>query len=133
MTEKIFNILMVDNKPAALDDPKILLENIIKASGRNNFHIDTAESGDTALKKINEKKGYDLIITDYQMPADGVWLYKNLNPEQQKKVVFCTGKTGEVRERLELELKETDFKTPEIFRKVDILFKYDKIVQTYLI
>jgi len=112
MTEKIWKILMVDDEPSALKDPKILLENIIRASGRNNFHIDTAESGDIALKKINEKNGYDLIITDYKMPVDGVCLYKNLNPEQQKKVVFCTGKTGEVRERLDLELKETDFKTP---------------------
>jgi|GEM_PF-5296049 len=55
MTEKIWKILMVDDEPSALKDPKILLENIIRASGRNNFHIDTAESGDIALKKIMKR------------------------------------------------------------------------------
>lgn len=54
-------ILLVDDKPENLFSLKKLLE-------LNNFSVDTAESGEKALKKIL-KCNYVLVILDVQMPG----------------------------------------------------------------
>ncbi|SFI61264.1 His Kinase A (phospho-acceptor) domain-containing protein [Kaistella treverensis] len=54
-------ILIVDDAPENIISLKIVLE-------KNGFEVDTASSGDEALKKIL-KKSYVLIILDVQMPG----------------------------------------------------------------
>jgi len=56
-------ILIVDDKPENVFALKKLLE-------VNNFEVDTALSGEEALKKVL-KNSYALIILDVQMP--GYW------------------------------------------------------------
>ncbi|MEQ8205486.1 MAG: response regulator [Woeseia sp.] len=53
-------ILFVD------DEPNVL--NSIRRSLRNKFDIDTAESGDEALRRIKTGGGYAVIVTDMRMP-----------------------------------------------------------------
>jgi len=57
MAEKI---LFVD------DEPNVL--NSIRRSLRNKFDIDTAESGDEALRKIKTGGGYAVVVSDMRMP-----------------------------------------------------------------
>ncbi|ANO50530.1 HD domain-containing phosphohydrolase [Woeseia oceani] len=57
MTDKI---LFVD------DEPNVL--NSIRRSLRNKFDIDTAESGNEALRKIKTGGGYAVIVSDMRMP-----------------------------------------------------------------
>ncbi len=54
-------ILIVDDRPENI----FALENTLKI---NNFEVDTAESGEEALKKVL-KNNYSLIILDVQMPG----------------------------------------------------------------
>lgn len=54
-------ILIVDDAPENLISLKKVLE-------KNDFEVDTASSGEEALKKIL-KKSYVLIILDVQMPG----------------------------------------------------------------
>ena len=53
-------ILIVDDRPENL----ISLQKVLQA---NNFEVDTASSGEDALKKVL-KNNYVLIILDVQMP-----------------------------------------------------------------
>lgn len=57
--QKLSKILVVDDEPAILD----LLS---KVFDREGYTIDTAESGEAGIKKINAKD-YQLILTDIKM------------------------------------------------------------------
>lgn len=68
----MINALYVDDEPALLEIGKIFLERT------GGIHIDTAGSGQDALKKIHDNR-YDAVISDYQMPAmDGIALLKEV-------------------------------------------------------
>jgi CheY-like chemotaxis protein len=55
-------VLIVDDDPMSRD----LLGMLLEAEG---FKVNTAESGDAALKYIKRKKSTDVILTDMQMPG----------------------------------------------------------------
>lgn len=66
----MISVLYVDDEPALLELGRLYLER----SGQ--FHVDTAESGSTALE-IVKTRTYDAIVSDYQMPGmDGIALLK---------------------------------------------------------
>lgn len=61
--EKLWNyrVLLVD------DDALILAS--LKRNLRNQFRMETALSGDEALKMIEEKGPYAVVVSDFQMPG----------------------------------------------------------------
>ncbi|MCU0630011.1 MAG: PAS domain S-box protein [Methanoregulaceae archaeon] len=68
----MISVLYVDDEPALLDIGKRFLEQ------RGLFSVDTVTSAREALRCI-EGKGYDAIISDYQMPEmDGIEFLKNV-------------------------------------------------------
>ncbi len=71
------NILVVDDEPRIL----LLLQSLLKA---NNYNVETARDGKTALE-IVRKGGIDVTLTDLRMsPVDGMTLFRdiqNLAPE----------------------------------------------------
>jgi len=71
-------ILIVDDKQENLFSLKTILE-------RNNFEVDTAQSGEEALKKVLRSK-YSLIILDVQMPdMDGFEVAETLAGSSKSK------------------------------------------------
>ncbi|HLA00690.1 MAG TPA: response regulator, partial [Thermodesulfovibrionales bacterium] len=58
------------------------------------FHVDTAATGDDALKLLSEH-AYDLIISDFKMPGmSGKEFYhkvKSIKPDAANKIIFISG------------------------------------------
>ena len=85
-------ILIVDDAPENIISLKIVLE-------KNGFEVDTASSGDEALKKIL-KKSYVLIILDVQMPGmDGFEVAEAISGYSKAKetaVIFLSAASANV-------------------------------------
>ncbi|MEQ9488735.1 MAG: response regulator [Alphaproteobacteria bacterium] len=66
----------------AVDDNETARLIMSEAIGAMDFHIDTAESGDDALRKLSERdsaKPYDVVLIDYLMPGmNGVDLARKI-------------------------------------------------------
>jgi two-component system NtrC family sensor kinase len=81
------NILVVDDETTILE----ILYHVLKADGHR---IDTAMSGTTAWRKIQDEP-YDLIISDLKMPGmSGQELYakvRQLDPTLAGRIIFATG------------------------------------------
>ncbi|OPY38606.1 MAG: sensory histidine kinase AtoS [Methanoregula sp. PtaU1.Bin051] len=68
----MLNVLYIDDEPGLLDLCKIFLEE------KREFSVDIVDSPIEGLKDIDKKK-YDAVICDYQMPGmDGITLLKEL-------------------------------------------------------
>lgn len=61
MAEKHLRILYADDTPELRDIMRIMLS-------REGHGIECAEDGLTALRRIEGDKGFDVVITDHQMP-----------------------------------------------------------------
>jgi len=89
--EKVkLRVLLVDDKSSFLKVGKQCLEM------KGPFHIDTAESVEEALGKL-EKERYDVIVSEYQLPGkDGLVFLKELrNKGDNTPFVIFTGKGRE--------------------------------------
>lgn len=75
-------------KILVVDDHEEIRELLSKFLLSNGYEVDTAEDGETALKKVTEKE-YDLIITDYIMPKiNGVNLLRRLKIESPRLAIL---------------------------------------------
>ncbi len=95
-TELLQEILVVDDSLNTREVEKSILE-------AHGFRVDLAKDGMDALKKI-EKKSYDLIVTDVEMPRmDGFTLTKNLRQDAKYKdlpiVIVTSRETDEDKRR----------------------------------
>ncbi|RMG60616.1 MAG: sigma-54-dependent Fis family transcriptional regulator [Deltaproteobacteria bacterium] len=74
------------------DDEEYILDILVEVFSGLSLEIDTARTGDEALKKIDEKR-YDVVLTDLKMPGcDGLTVLraaKELQPECE--VIMMTG------------------------------------------
>ena len=57
-------------KLLVIDDEKIVLKSCLRIFKNQNYDIETADSGETGLEKI-EKGHFDIVITDLKMPGIG--------------------------------------------------------------
>jgi len=66
---------MMENRILIVDDEKDIRELLLRVLTRiGGFHIELAENGEDALRKIS-KDSYDLVLTDLKMPkVDGLQL-----------------------------------------------------------
>ncbi len=91
------DILLVDDERGFLDQAKIFLER-----KRKEFDIYTVASAKKGLKRL-EKKDFDAIISDYQMPAmDGLEFLEKIRNEKNKDLPFIIF-TGKGREDVAME------------------------------
>ena len=83
------SILIVDDEP----EVALLLAEILE---EDEYRVDTADNGASALDKLREGR-YDLIISDLKMPQlDGPGLYREVarrHPEMIRRMIFVTGDT----------------------------------------
>jgi two-component system response regulator AtoC len=87
------NILLVDDEPSVLRYTKTLLE-------IDNYHVETAASGEEALQRMNRGPAPNLIVLDLVMPGmDGLQTLescKKLRPEQKVVMISCLNDANKV-------------------------------------
>lgn len=87
------NILLVDDEPSVLRYTKTLLE-------IENYHVETAGSGEEALQRMTRGPAPSLIVLDMVMPGmDGLQTLENckkLHPEQKVVMISCVNDTNRV-------------------------------------
>jgi len=85
MNQTHFKILLVDDEKEYLDVIKLILES-------NQFKVETANSGQEALKKL-KKESFDLVITDLIMPnMTGLELLDKIKEDfSDSEVIIFTG------------------------------------------
>jgi len=93
------NILLVDDEPSVLRYTKTLLE-------IENYHVETAGSGEEALQRMNRGPAPNLIVLDMVMPGmDGLQTLENckkLHPEQKVVMISCVNDTNRVVQAIKL-------------------------------
>src|SRR4029077_12943324 len=93
------NILLVDDEPSVLRYTKTLLE-------IENYNVETAASGEEALRRMNHGPAPNLIVLDLVMPGmDGLETLENckkLRPEQKVVMISCVNDTNKVVQAIKL-------------------------------
>ncbi len=93
------NILLVDDEPSILRYTKTLLE-------IENYHVETASSGEEALQRINNGPAPNLILLDLVLPGiDGLQTLENckkIRPEQKVLMMSCLNDTSKVVQAIKL-------------------------------
>jgi two-component system, NtrC family, response regulator AtoC len=93
------NILLVDDEPSVLRYTKTLLE-------IENYNVETAASGEEALRRMNRGPAPSLVVLDLVMPGmDGMQTLENckkLNPDQKVVMMSCVSDTNKVVQAMRL-------------------------------
>jgi DNA-binding response OmpR family regulator len=102
---KTVSVLIVDDED--------ILRNLLKSElEQYHYQVDTAESGETGMEKVMEKR-FDLIILDIRMPGmDGLEVLKKIREQDlADKVIMLTGVDELKIARDSLQLGANDFLT----------------------
>lgn len=93
------HILLVDDEPSVLRYTRTVLE-------IDNYRVETANSGEEALQRINRGPAPNLILLDLLMPGmDGLQTletFKKIRPEQKVVMMSCVTDTGKVVQAIKL-------------------------------
>jgi len=103
MTNRMFNILVVDDERNIRNNLAMILENA-------GYHVDTAADGEEALTKCKEQF-YDIAFVDIQMPKlDGLALLGNIRGLRAKTAVVILTAYGTVARAVDaMKLGAVDF------------------------
>ena len=131
-----FEKLVRNKRILVVDDEKYILDFFVEAFQTLPLQIDTANDGQSAMRKM-EHSDYDLIITDFKMPhMSGKdlfhWIEEN-RPQCANRIIFVTGDTVSAETRSFFEenkhrFLEKPFKIEEVKEVIQQAFE-DKLSQ----
>src|SRR5262249_8370083 len=105
------NILLVDDEPSVLRYTRTLLE-------IDNYHVETAASGEEALQRINRGPAPSLIVLDMVMPGmDGLQTLegcRKINPGQKVVMMSCVNDPTKVVHATQLRTSHAALSHPAI-------------------
>ena len=82
-----FNILVID-------DEEPILQMVSEVLSRSGYRVDVASDGESALKRLNDRR-YDLAICDWKMPGlNGREVYERIRTTDlglSERFIFMTG------------------------------------------
>ncbi len=85
------------NRVLIVDDEQAIVSLITRLLSRKGFEVDSATSGEVALRRIQERR-YDLIISDIKMPGIGGQVFyervAEKDPTLARRIIFSTGDVG---------------------------------------
>lgn len=122
-------LLVEDEKPLA----NAIKEGLIE----NNFVVDVAYDGESALSKIEIEEAYDLVILDIMLPKlDGINLLKKIRENKYKMPVLMLTARGEIETKVktfgigadDYLTKPFDFR--ELLARVHALLRRTKEIKT---
>ena len=80
-----------------VDDDKLFLDKLKKLLLLDNYKVETAISGEEALKLVDKKEVFDIILTDLKMPGiSGLELIKKLKEKKVESVIIMITGYGTV-------------------------------------
>jgi len=92
---------MAQGRILVVDDDPLMLDFLKEALLRQGYNVDTAEDGEEALRKV-EEKGYDLVITDVRMPGvDGMTVLESVKRDFADTEVVVITAYGTIRNAVE--------------------------------
>lgn len=92
---------MAQGRILVVDDDPLMLDFLKEALSRQGYNVDTAEGGEEALRKV-EEKGYDLVITDVRMPGvDGMTVLESVKRNFAETEVVVITAYGTIRNAVE--------------------------------
>jgi DNA-binding response OmpR family regulator len=95
----------------AVDDDRFLLENVAHLLQINGFEVDTASSGDEALRSL-EKRVPDLALLDVSLPDfDGITLCRRIRTNHRFPIVMLTARSEAIDKVIGLEVGADDYLT----------------------
>jgi two-component system, NtrC family, response regulator AtoC len=114
------SILVVDDEPSMLQYTRTLLE-------MDQYSVETATSGEEAVRRIEGKPSIDLILLDMAMPRmDGlqtIQACKKLRPEQRIVVCSCVSETSTVVQAIKM--GALDYMTKPFYKsELDAVLKH---------
>lgn len=119
-----------------VDDEEKIREVIKEYSEAENYIVEEAENGKSALEKLNQKK-YDLLILDIMMPGmDGYTLLKMLPKEKKVPTIILSARDEEYDKLQGFDLGIDDYVTKpfspkELMARVKALAKRSKVSDIY--
>ena len=121
---RVMDILVVDDSLNTREVEKSILE-------AHGYRVDLAKDGMDALKKI-EKKSYDLIVTDVEMPRmDGFTLTKNLRQNSEYKeipIVIVTSRESDEDKRRGIEVGANAYIVKGSFDQNNLIDTVDSLI-----
>jgi two-component system, NtrC family, C4-dicarboxylate transport response regulator DctD len=116
-----------------VDDDELILLTTGEYLTQEGFEVETAESGEDAIEKLDKNSSYDLVVTDLRMYGEtGVDVFKKvLDVNANIPVLIMTGFGGETpmfKEAMELKPCSYAFKP---FSEEELLEKVRKCLERY--
>ncbi len=120
------NILVVDDEPSMLNYTRTLLE-------VDNYAVETATSGEEAVRRVQSGPPVDLMLLDMAMPRmDGLQTIqecKKIRPQQRIVICSCISDTNSVVQAIKL--GALDYMTKPIYKaELDAMLKRSLAVET---
>lgn len=92
---------LVRKNALIVDDDEVILKSLSGWLKYRDWNVTTACDGTDAFRKVTEKKDFDLVLTDYNMPGmDGLVLAEKIkNTDPLIRVILVTGTCSNILKR----------------------------------
>lgn len=93
-----------------VDDDTDLSDLLAEYLGNEGFEVQTADSAEAAIARLNAQESFDIWVLDIMMPGmSGLELLQQVRPRMQTPVIMLTGRGDDIDRILGLEMGADDY------------------------